>query len=107
MILLPINTKSFIINIASTLDDCPNRGGKSGQHRTRWLLTATGGDPRESAAETILLLQLVKGKVKSSAVNVDPMAVTSCGGKPHRLQGVLRHLDWFGRRKMQYPLELQ
>ena len=28
------------------------RGGKSGQHRARQLLTATGGDPRESAAET-------------------------------------------------------
>ncbi len=27
-------------------------GGKSGQHRTRQLLTATGGDPRESATET-------------------------------------------------------
>jgi len=29
------------------------RGGKSGQHRERQLLTATGGDPRESATETI------------------------------------------------------
>jgi hypothetical protein len=26
--------------------------GKSGQHRTRRLLTATGGDSRESATET-------------------------------------------------------
>ena len=29
-------------------------GGKSGQHRIRQLLTATGGDPRESATETKL-----------------------------------------------------
>ena len=26
-------------------------GGKSGQDRARWWLTATGGDPRESATE--------------------------------------------------------
>lgn len=30
-----------------------NAGGKSGQHRTRQLLTATGGNSRESATETI------------------------------------------------------
>lgn len=29
--------------------------GKSGQHREGQLLTATGGDPRESATETIPL----------------------------------------------------
>ncbi len=28
-------------------------GGKSGQHRTRQLLTTTRGNPRESATETI------------------------------------------------------
>jgi len=28
-------------------------GGKSGLHRARWSLTATGGDPRESATENI------------------------------------------------------
>jgi hypothetical protein len=28
-------------------------GGKSGQHRERQLLAATGGNPRESATETI------------------------------------------------------
>lgn len=32
------------------------RGGKSGQRRTRQSLTATGGDPRESATETKLPL---------------------------------------------------
>lgn len=34
-------------------------GGKSGQHRVRQSLTATGGDSRESATETKLP---VKGK---------------------------------------------
>ena len=27
--------------------------GKSGLHRAEWSLTATGGDPKESAAENI------------------------------------------------------
>jgi len=37
------------------LDDRPPKaGGKSEQRRARQSLTATGGDPRESAAETKL-----------------------------------------------------
>jgi len=43
----------------------PSRGGKSGQHRTRQLLTATGGNPRESATETKLPFM---GKGETSGV---------------------------------------
>ncbi len=34
-------------------DRSPKAGGKSGLHRAGWSLTATGGDPRESATENI------------------------------------------------------
>lgn len=34
---------------------CDLARGKSGQHRIRQSLTATGGNPRESATETIPL----------------------------------------------------
>jgi len=44
--------------------------GKSGQQRQRWSLTATGGNPRESATETKLPLASfgVKGKGETSEV---------------------------------------
>lgn len=43
-------------------------GGKSGQHRIRQSLTATGGNSRESATETIpprtFLLKILSKKVR-------------------------------------------
>ena len=44
------------------------RGGKSGQHRERQSLTATGGNPRESATETKLPNSSVLGKGETSEV---------------------------------------
>ena len=59
-----------IINNGSSLDDRSafkrQQGGKSGQHRIRQSLTATGGDPRESATETKLPEQ--SGKDETSRV---------------------------------------
>lgn len=42
--------------------------GKSGQHRIRQLLTATGGNSRESATETYTALALSRGKGEKSGV---------------------------------------
>ncbi len=48
-------SQPVIIVSARLLGDRPLLvGGKSGQHRTRQLLTATGSDSRESATETKL-----------------------------------------------------
>ncbi len=38
--------------------------GKSGLHRAEWSLTATGGDPKESAAENIPPFVCRKVRVK-------------------------------------------
>lgn len=43
--------------------------GKSGQHRTGQSLTTTGGDPRESATETIPPRLFWRGKGERSAVH--------------------------------------
>jgi hypothetical protein len=37
-------------------------GGKSELHRAGWSLTATGGDPKESATEKIPPLRFKRGK---------------------------------------------
>ncbi len=37
-------------------------GGKSELHRAGWSLTATGGDPKESATENIPPLRFMRGK---------------------------------------------
>ena len=41
---------------------CDLARGKSGQHRIRQSLTATRGDPRESATETKLPIAMGKGE---------------------------------------------
>ena len=68
-------------------------GGKSEHHRAGWSLTATGGDPRESATENIPLQELfwafgvrVKRRGKSSPV---PMVTSGAwqtppGARPNR-----------------------
>ncbi len=38
-------------SVLSTQGSCDTKGGKSELHRARWSLTATGGDPKESATE--------------------------------------------------------
>lgn len=49
------------------------RGGKSGQRRERQLLTATEGDLRESATETIPL-SFILGKGEMSEVRAHSLA---------------------------------
>jgi hypothetical protein len=56
------------------LATCRNAGGKSGQHRAWQLLTATRGNSRESATETIPPEAINPGKGEKSEVRAHDTA---------------------------------
>jgi len=66
---------------------CLQAGGKSEQDRARWWLTATRGDPRESAAENTQPMSLwEQAKVKWCGKSAPRRRRRRRQGKPHRLQ---------------------
>jgi len=83
-----------LLEQAKWLPETNVSGGKSEHHRAGWSLTATGGDPRESATENIppptALLSLlgvrVKWRGKSSPVPVVTSGAwqTPPGARPNR-----------------------
>jgi len=62
-------------------------GGKSEQDRARWWLTATRGDPRESATENTQPMSLrEQAMVKWCGKSAPRRRRRRRQGKPHRLQ---------------------